>query len=194
MKTKLIILSILVMGMVVVGYASGYSQALGSPMRGGQPPIISSYFAPEQVRYGDPVRIYLAAEDPDGEMLRIAVVVSQLGYGDYVTDWTYLKPADQNSFKGYLQWNTQSGTAFLPENTRVTLKISVFDKAGNESNEVVMPMVLVSSLVPYPPVPAPFDQKDIHMLGYVMVNLRNPIKDTEGHHRDHMFRFPFRHR
>jgi len=194
MKTKLIILSILVMGMVAVGYASGYSQALGSPMRGGQPPTISSYFAPEQVRYGDPVRIYLAAEDPDGEMLRIAAVVSQLGYGDYTTDWTYLKPGDEKSFKGYLEWNTNSGTPILPENTRITLTISVFDRAGNESNEVVLPMLFVSSLVPNPPVPASFEQADNHMLGHVMINLRNPIKDTEGHHRNHVFLFPFRHR
>ena len=191
MKTKLIILSLLVVGIVAVGYSSGYSQALGSPTRGGQPPIITAYFAPEQVRFGDPLKIYIAGEDPDGDMLRVAVVVWQLGYGDYVTDWTYLKPADQGSFKGYLQWNTSSAT-ILPENTRVTLTISIFDKAGNESNEVVVPMVFVSSLASYPPVPASFDQKDVHMLGHVMTNLRNPIKDTEGRHG--MFLFPFRHR
>ena len=177
MKTKLFLISLLIAGFVVVGYSNGYSQALGSVKPGGKPPVITNSYSPEQVKNGDALKFYIAAEDPDGDMLRIAVTVSQLGYGDYFTDWTYLKSGDQKSFKGYLQWNTHAG--FLRDWTKVTLKISVFDKTGNESNEVVMPMTFVSSAVLYPPAPAPFDQKDIHRLGYIHINLIDPFQDTD---------------
>ena len=149
--------------------------------------MITGFYAPEQVRNGDPLKIFIAAEDPDGEMLRIAVSVIQLGWGDYPTDWTYLRPGDQNGFKGYLQWNTMSSRAtILPERTHVTVKVSVFDKSGNESNEVVMPMVFVSSAVSYPSVPAPFDQNNVHRLGHINVNLVNPIRDSD-HGKDSLF-------
>ena len=192
MKTKLAILSLLVMGIVVVGYSPSYPQALGSPKLGGKPPMITAFYAPEQVRNGDPLKIFIAAEDPDGEMLRIAVSVIQLGWGDYPTDWTYLRSGDQNGFEGYLQWNTMSSRAtILPENTRVTLKVSVFDKSGNESNEVVMPMVFVSSAVSYPPAPAPFDNNGVHRLGYIDVRLVNPYRDSDRGRDNNIILLPF---
>ena len=186
MKTKTIFLSLLIVALVVINYSTGYSQALGSPKLGGKSPVITNYYSPELMGNGDALKIYIAAEDPDGEMLRIAVIVNQSGYGDYFTDWTYLKPGDQKSFKGYLQWNTHAGT-ILSELTRVTLMISVFDKAGLESNEVIIPLGFTSFGVSYPPPPAPFDQKDLHRLGYISVNLINPYRDSD---RGNQMMFP----
>ena len=41
---------------------------------------------------------------------------TQPGYGTYPTDWIYLKPQYQKSFKGYVQWNTfSSKTAYIKE-------------------------------------------------------------------------------
>ena len=191
MNTKTVMLSLLVLGLVVIGYSSGYSQALGSPKLAGKPPVIANFYAVEKVRYGDPLRVYIAAEDPDGDMLRIAVSVGQHAYGGYTTDWTYLKAGDQKSFKGYLQWNTMSShTNILPDWMRVTVKVSVFDKTGNESNEVMMPIMFSSFGVSYPPPPAPFDQKDIRRLGYIIVNLYNPYKDTDRNRKAELFLFP----
>jgi hypothetical protein len=192
MRTKTIFLSLFIVGFVIVGYSNGYSQALGSPKPSGKPPIITSFYAPEQVRSGDALKIYVAAEDPDGDMLRVTVSVSQLGLGDYPTDWTYLKSGDQKSFKGYLQWNTiSSRAAILPENTRVTVKISVFDKSGNESNEVVMPMTFSSFAVSYPPRPAPFDQDALHRLGHIDVRLVNPYRDNDRGKDNGIILLPF---
>ena len=192
MKTKLFVIALLVAGLVFAGYSNGYSQALGSPKLEGKPPIITSFYAPGLVSNGDPLRIYVAAEDPDGDMLRVAVSVSQLGLGDYPTDWTYLKSGDQKSFKGYLQWNTMSSRAsILPERTHVTVKVSVFDKSGNESNEVVMPMVFVSSAVSYPPAPAPFDNNGVHRLGYIYVRLVNPYRDSDRGRDNNIILLPF---
>ena len=145
-------------------------------------PIITHAFAVERGYYGYIWKIYLDAEDPDGQMLRIASVVYQVGYGHYPTDWIYLKPQYQKHFKGYIQWNTFSTKAsYLPEWTQITLRVSVFDKAGNESNEVVFPFTFEITPEQYAyQLPAPFDQGDLPRLGYVMIDLFYPGEDY-GH-------------
>ena len=77
-----------------------------SPKPGTKPPIITHTFAVDRGRYGYIWKIYVEADDPDGDMQRIASVVDQVGYGHYPTDWIYLKPGYEKHFKGYLQWNT----------------------------------------------------------------------------------------
>ena len=137
-------------------------------------PVIKTSYAPEKVRYGDVLRIYIEAEDPDGDMLRIASVADQVGYGRYPTDWIYLKPQYQQHFRGYLQWNSfSSSTSHMSEWTQVTLKVSVFDKAGSESNVVVFPFQFVSEAVPESQPPPPFSGGDPR-LGCLNVNLLEP--------------------
>jgi hypothetical protein len=137
-------------------------------------PVIKTSYAPEKARYGDALRIYIEAEAPDGDMLKIASVVDQVGYGHYPTDWIYLKPQYQQHFRGYLQWNTfSSSTSSMSEWTRVTLKVSVFDKAGNESNGVVFPFQFVSEAIPESQPPPPFFEEDPR-LGYLNTNLLDP--------------------
>lgn len=139
------------------------------------PPVITHSFAVEKGYFGMGWRVYLSAEDPDGDMLKIAITVDQLGYGHYPTDWIYLKPVHQKHFKGYLQWNTfSSKTHFLTEWTQITINISVFDKAGNESNIVVFPFEFISGKPQPTPPPAPFDQGDIPKLGHITIDLYEP--------------------
>ncbi len=139
-------------------------------------PIITHAFAVERGYYGYIWKIYLEAEDPDGQMLRIACVADEVGYGHYPTDWIYLKPQYQKHFKGYIQWNTFSTKAsYLPEWTQITLRVSVFDKAGNESNVVVFPFTFEITPEQYAyQVPAPFGQGNLPRLGYVMIDLYYP--------------------
>ena len=140
---------------------------------GTKAPIITRTFAVDKGQYGFIWKIYIEAEDPDRDMDKIAVVVDQMGYGSYPTDWTILKPQYRKHFIGYLQWNTfSSKTSFLPEWTRITMKVSIFDKAGNESNEVVFPFTFESGVknqYEYQ-LPSPFDQSDIPRLGHIMVD------------------------
>jgi hypothetical protein len=147
-----------------------------APTSDSKPPVITSFYGPEQARYGDPIRFYIAAEDPNNDMLRLAVVVNQVGYGTYETDWTYLKRNREGHFKGYLQWNSFSKHGSIPEWTRVSVNISVFDKTGLESNQVVVPLMFVSNAVSYAPPPAPFDQGDVPRLGYIHIDLFNPFR------------------
>jgi hypothetical protein len=182
-KLTLVGLSFLVFGLAALLGCAGTRQVLGEPVvsPGGQPPMITAYFAPTQGNFGSPLRIYLAAEDPTGEMLRIAVQVSQEGYGYYPTDWTFLKPQYQKSFVGYLQWNTAiSHTGYMPEWTQLTIKVSVFDKEGRSSNEIVLPYEFVSGAVATPPLPAPFDKGNLPRLGYIDIRLFNPFDMGRG--------------
>jgi hypothetical protein len=141
---------------------------------GTKAPIITQAFAVEKGHYGYIWKIYIEAEDSDGDMDKIAVVVDQTGYGCYSTDWIILKPQCREHLIGYLQWNTFSSKAsYLPEWTQIALKVSIFDKAGNESNEVVFPFTFESGVrnqYEYQ-LPAPFDKRDIPRLGHIMVDL-----------------------
>jgi hypothetical protein len=156
---------------------------MAAPTADSKPPVITSFYGPELARYGDPIAFYVAAEDPNNDILRMAVVISQVGYGTYETDWTYLNGDRKGHFKGYLQWNTLSKHGPIPEWTRVTVRISVMDKTGLESNEVAIPLMFVSNAVSYAPPPAPFDQGDVPRLAYIHIDLFNPFRMGNDGHR-----------
>lgn len=162
----------------LIPYAGG-----AQPKPGTHAPVITNAFAVDKGYYGNIWRIYIEAEDPDGDMLRVAAVVDQPGYGHYPTDWIYLKPPYQKHFKGYIQWNTFSSKAsYLREWTQITLQVSVIDKAGNESNVVVFPFSFetgVKGQYQSKP-PAPFDQGDLPRVGYVHIDLFEPTQMTGG--------------
>jgi len=148
------------------------------PSPPGTRPIINHAFMNiERGRYGSILKIYIEAEDPKGYMFRIATVVDQVGYGRYPTDWIYLKPQYQHHLIGYLQWNTFSYHAsWMPEWTTLTIRVSIVDTNGNESNEVVFPFEFVSQVFPENPLPPPFDQGNIPLLGHIGIDLFNPLQ------------------
>ncbi len=137
-------------------------------------PVITHAFAVDKGHYGYIWKIYIQAEAPTGNMDKIAVVVDQTGYGYYPTDWIILKPRYRKHFTGYLQWNTfSSKSSYLPEWTQIAVKVSVFDKTGNESNEVVFPFTFESGVKDQNEyqLPAPFDKQDIPRIGHIMIDL-----------------------
>jgi hypothetical protein len=137
-------------------------------------PIITHAFAVDKGYYGYIWKIYIEAEDPDADMEKIAVIVNQVGYGQHPTDWIILKPQYRGHVIGYLQWNTFSSKAScLPESTQITVKVSIFDKSGNESNEVVFPFTFESGVRNeyQDQLPAPFDTGDIPRLGHIIIDI-----------------------
>ena len=146
------------------------------PKPGTQAPIITHAFAVDKGYYGYIWKIYIEAEDPDGEMLKIASVVNEVGVGLFPTDWIYLKQEHGKHFVGYLQWNTFSTkTSYLPEWTQITLRVTVIDRAGNESNEVVFPFTFEITPNQYAyQLPAPFDQGAVPRLGQIAIDLTYP--------------------
>jgi hypothetical protein len=154
------------------------------PKTGTKDPIITFSYAVDKGRYGHVWKIYIEAEDPDGDMLEIASVVDQVGYGYYPTNWTTLKPQYGSGLKGYLQWNTfSSKTTFLREWTQITLHVSVIDKAGNGSNVVVFPFTFETGVGREPKPPVPFDQGDVPRLGYIHIDLFEPTSMGIGNGR-----------
>jgi hypothetical protein len=137
-------------------------------------PVITHAFTVEKIKYGDILKVYIEADDPQGEMVKVATVVDQAGYGRYPTSWVYLKPTDRKHFKGYLQWNTYSSkTPFVSEWTPITLTVSVLDKFGNQSNAFTFPITFESGVkrASSYQVPSPFDQSDVKRLGPIDIDL-----------------------
>jgi len=161
-----------------------FSFGWGQTKPNSKAPIISHSFAVEKGYYGYIWKIYIEAEDPEGDMFKIASVVDQLGYGHYPTDWIMLKPEYAHHLKGYLQWNTFSSKAsYLKEWTQITLKVSIIDKAGNESNVVVFPFSFELGVQEYT-LPSPFDQGNLSKIGYVAIDLIEPTLGDAGGHKD----------
>lgn len=176
MKTKqLNVFLPLFLGIILL---ASWAWAVPNPAATG--PVITRAFGPEVAKYGDPIKFYIEADDPAGDIQRIAIVVDQSGYGHYPTDWVYVPKGDKNHLIGYLQWNTfSSNAANMPEWTELTVKISVFDKRGRESNAVVFPLEFVSNGVGQPNPPAPFDSSNVQRLGHIDINLFNPSEMGE---------------
>ena len=172
MKKNTFLLSLLIWLVLIVPFM-GWAE--DKPK--GNPPIITHSFAVEKAYYGYAWKIYIEAEDPDGDMSKVAVVVDQPGNGRYPTDWTILKEPYRGKFRGYLQWNTYSSRAgFLSEWTSIEVRVSITDKKGNESNEVIFPFSFETG-VKNPDrykLPPPFDQGSLSKLGYIDVDLVEP--------------------
>jgi hypothetical protein len=139
-------------------------------------PVIKAACAIDQGLYGTTIlKIYLDAEDPNGDMAKIATTVDQVAYGHYPTDFIFLKPEHGKYFKGYIEWNTWSMNASsMPDGNYVTVRVAVIDKAGNASNEFVFRFTFQTGVLPAPNPPEPFDQGNLSMLGHVFINLFNP--------------------
>jgi hypothetical protein len=138
-------------------------------------PTITHAFAADKGHYhnGYTWKIYIEAEAGDAHMFRIASLVDQPGVGSYPPDWIILKPRYQRHLKGYIQWNVRSASGDLTGGTMITLRVSIFDKAGKESNISVFPFTFeLGGKDPYRyKLPPPFDQGDLPRLGYIHIDL-----------------------
>jgi hypothetical protein len=136
------------------------------------PPVITHAYATDKGPNGTVWKIYIEAEDAGGHMNYVIVTVDQIGQGRYPADRILLDPRHRNHLKGFLQWNTLSSSP-LQEGTRIAVRVSIIDKIGNESNEVVFPFTFVSGVSAQKDVPTPFDGTNIPRIGYIGVPLVN---------------------
>jgi hypothetical protein len=172
MKTRIFLCIFGVLAITLFFFSFGWAQSKADS----KAPVITHTFAIEKGYYGYVWKIYIEAEDPDGDMHKIASVVDQTGYGRYPTDWIILKPQYRKQFIGYIQWNTFSSQArSMPEWNQMILKVSILDRAGNESNVVVFPFTFETGGKVKQERPAPFDQGEIRRLGYITIDLYNPF-------------------
>jgi hypothetical protein len=174
MKTKIFLSIFGVLAMTLFLFSFGTTQSMAYS----KGPMITNSFAVEKGYYGYVWKIYIQAEDPTGNMSKIVATVDQPGWGPYFPDTISISRQDRHHLDGYLQWNTFSTNAnTIRDFTNITLKVAVFDKAGNESNVAVFPLEFVSRGVPKYNLPSPFNKGDPR-LGYIDINLYNPFSAT----------------
>ncbi len=154
------------------GYSKSLSEWLIKP--GGSPPVITHWFASEELHHGDIWKIYLEANDPDGDMREFVCIFDQVGYGSYSPNYLIIKKRYREGLRGYLNFFSSAGGGYqLPEWTILKLTVFIRDKGGNASNRVVFPLVLSQGAKQGPP-PPPFDIGGLEKLGTIMVQLVNP--------------------
>ena len=95
------------------------------------PPVILDSYAAKSIRPGASWRVYLKAQDADGDIKDIAAVLWQAGVGYYSTDVTVIKGADRKDFAGYLFLFTPADPTLLWDEFKLTLLVR--DCQGNKS-------------------------------------------------------------
>ena len=174
MKTKIFLGIFAVLAITFFFFTFGTAQSEANS----KGPIITHSFAVKTGKYAYIWKIYLEAEDPTGDMSRIVPTVHQPGWGQFFADTIPIKPQNRHHLKGHIQLKAfSSATPTLDVRTQVTVKISIIDKAGNESNAVVFPFTFEPGMKDEykHKLPPPFDQGDLPMLGYININIFSPF-------------------
>jgi len=152
-----------------------------APSGGGEPPVILDSYAPERIRPGTSWRVYLKAEDPDGDIHYIASQLFQYGVGYYPTDFTYLKGEDREGFAGYIYLNTPANSLLLIDNLK--LELTILDCEGNRSEPVTLPLSFdnKSSYKPQEP-PEKWQMAANNKLGAILVDITSTqeFSDDDG--------------
>jgi len=166
----------MVLSVGLVLFASG---GRAQPREGIKAPVIQNSYARDKGQYGAVWKIYIEAEAGETDMAKVAAVAEQAGQGHYPTDFILLDPQYRRRLRGYLQWNTFSSKGLaLKEGTQIVLRVSVIDRAGNESPEVLFPFTFMSGVKDQAKPPPPFDQENISRIGHIGIDLIGPEKDT----------------
>jgi len=150
---------------------------------GGTPPMILDSYAAESVRPGATWRVFLKAQDPDGDMQSIIAELFQPGIGYYPVDFTYTKGADREGFAGYLILRTPRDYNLLQE--YIEVKLTLLDCEANKSEPVNFTLRF-DNKSGYGPqeVPEKWQGAAERKLGTIMVEIRSVVEDNkEGNGR-----------
>lgn len=129
-------------------------------------PIITHYFAPQQLSPGDVWQIYLKASDEDGDMKYILAEVYHAGTGDYPLCFINI-PADQRrNLSGYIYLPTagMDSLDFL----NLSLKVTIQGKKGQHSEPLSFNLTFDSRAKRENPPAGIFQDRE---LGPIMVKL-----------------------
>jgi hypothetical protein len=141
---------------------------------GGSPPVITHSFASKAISHGDVWRIYVEANDPDGDMRQFVCVFKQTGFGSYSPDYVVIKEPHREKLKGYLRFFSGAGGGLrLDEWTQLSLTLYIRDRGRKNSNKVVFPLTLSRGSKQGRP-PPPFDTGQVDRLGTITTELKDP--------------------
>ena len=169
MKTFVKVVFVLVL--LAIPVMLTHSKSLGRGKSRGSPPVITHSFASKEISRGDIWRIYVEANDPDGDMRQFVCALRQVGYGDYSSEYVIIKRRHREKMKGYLTFNSGAGEGFrLPEWTQFSMTIYIRDRGRNTSDKVVFPLTLSLGSRQGAP-PPPFDVNGLERLGAISIEL-----------------------
>jgi hypothetical protein len=135
-----------------------------------EPPVILGSYAAEYIRPGANWRVYLKAEDAEGDMNSIVVQIWQPGVGYYPTAFTYLEGGNRQGFAGYLFLKTPPDGRLLQD--QFHLEAFVRDCGGNKS-ETVKLILRFDNRGGYEalPVPGKWQEAANNELGVIQVQI-----------------------
>jgi len=154
-----------------MGYSESLAEWLSKPS--GIPPVITRSFASENLSHNGKWKIYLEANDPDGDMRKIVAVVSRGPRGSRV-NYAGIKKGGRAKLFGYFDCMIWSGIGTeRNEWGELTLTLFIRDKGGNTSNRVVFSLARSGRVTQEPP-PPPFETGELKKSGMIWVNLALP--------------------
>jgi hypothetical protein len=142
----------------------------------GQPPMIIGYYAPEVIRPGSAWKIYLLAEDKDGDMVYFATMLYQAGFGYYSTDYTSLKGKDRKKCVGYISLRTPADVNLTAD--KFTMEILVRDSQNNQSETIQLPLTF--AYLTEPEIPSEWEASANYRLGGLVTKIQSTASMTEG--------------
>jgi len=122
-------------------------------------PVIITAFASTELRQGETWKVFLQAQDPDGDMNRIVCTLEQPGVGVQPASFIKIREDRRRNLSGYIFLNTGSVSGFQFTSCRLTVQIQ--DKKGNPSNSVSFPLTLNPRAVQQSPPPGVFRDEDL---------------------------------
>lgn len=140
----------------------------------GSPPVITNSFASKEIAQTQFWKVYLEAQDPDGDMQKIVCFIQQPGTGHSSRSLS-IRKGDEASLLGVLACYFSPPRSGVSEWTELTLTIFIRDRGGNASNKVTFPVAIFPGARQEAP-PAPFDAGAMRILWGIGVNLFFPTE------------------
>ena len=175
-----LLLFLTALGLLLYGCASHKTWEELEAEYGPNSPEITKYGAVDRLRLGDVWKVYVAAEDLDGDMDVIEFDLHQPGQGWYTSHRRRLQGEESKAFSGYFFLNTPRRVWSLRYLT-LTLKFEIRDKGGHKSEVINLPLTLVGHTVEQP-IPAGFTEEENRPLGPILIQLYNE-DESEGRRR-----------
>lgn len=136
-----------------------------APLEERSVPVIINSFASQEVRQGETWKVFLQAEDPDGDMNRIVCTLETPGGGVQPASLIGIREDRRRNLSGYIFLNTDT---FRSPFASCRLTVCIQDKNGNISNPVSFSLSLSPRAVQETPLPGNFQDEEI---GPVQISL-----------------------
>ena len=135
----------------------------------GQGPIIVDYYAPESIRPGASWKIFLHAEDKDGDMESIATTLYQVGFGYYPADFIGITGKSRKKVIGYLTLKTPRDRSLTLD--EFTMEVLVRDNQKNRSDKIIIPLTFAD--VEREKLPSKWRKAAENRLGVLVTNIES---------------------